>query len=136
MKKIELNDNWTMKKVGVSENIKAFVPGSVYGDLLSAGKMEDPFWKDNEEAALKLMDEDYEYSVNFKCDEDLLGKSEILLVFEGLDTLADVYLNDVFLGHANNMHRTWKYQVKKYIKNDNVNFAVLPKIKIRKNRII
>ena len=59
-----------------------------------------------------------------------------LLVFEGLDTLADVYLNGVFLGHANNMHRTWKYQVKKYIKNDNVNFAVLPKIKIRKNRII
>ena len=119
MKKIELNNNWTMKKVGKSEIINAFVPGSVYGDLLSAGKMEDPFWKDNEDAALKLMDEDYEYILNFKCDEDLLGKTEVLLVFEGLDTLADVYLNGVFLGHANNMHRTWKYLVKKYIKNDN-----------------
>ena len=119
MKKIELNNNWTMKKVGKSESINALVPGSVYGDLLSAGKMEDPFWKDNEDAALKLMDEDYEYILNFECDEDLLGKTGVLLVFEGLDTLADVYLNGVFLGHANNMHRTWKYLVKKYIKNDN-----------------
>ncbi|MCQ2536503.1 MAG: glycoside hydrolase family 2 protein, partial [Lachnospiraceae bacterium] len=120
MRRLELDKNWTMKMVDGNESFDALVPGSVYGDLLSAGKMEDPFWKDNEEAALKLMDEDYEYSVNFKCDEDLLGKTEVLLVFEGLDTLADVYLNGVFLGYANNMHRTWKYQVKKYIKNDNV----------------
>lgn len=120
MRRLELDKNWTMKMVDGNESFDALVPGSVYGDLLSASKMEDPFWKDNEEAALKLMDEDYEYILNFECDEDLQGKTEVLLVFEGLDTLADVYLNDVFLGHANNMHRIWKYQVKKYIKNDNV----------------
>ena len=48
MKKIGVNNNWEMRRVGDGEWIMATVPGSVYGDLLQAGKMEDPFWKDNE----------------------------------------------------------------------------------------
>ena len=120
MKRLELDKNWTMKNLNGNESIEAFVPGSVYGDLLSAGKMEDPFWKDNEEAALKLMDDDYEYTASFACDDEMLQKSEVMLVFEGLDTLADIYFNDVFLGHANNMHRIWKYPVKRYISKDNI----------------
>ena len=120
MKRLELDKNWTMKKLNGNESIEAFVPGSVYGDLLSAGKMEDPFWKDNEEAALKLMDDDYEYTASFACDDEMMQKSEVMLVFEGLDTLADIYFNDVFLGHANNMHRIWKYPVKRYISKDNI----------------
>ena len=60
-----LNKNWTMHRVGDAEVIPAVVPGSVYTDLLREGKMEDPFWKDNEYKALKLMDDDYEYVCNF-----------------------------------------------------------------------
>ena len=43
-----LHDNWTMHRIGEKEWIPAVVPGSVYGDLLREGRMEDPFWKDNE----------------------------------------------------------------------------------------
>jgi beta-mannosidase len=41
------------------------VPGSVYNDLLNAGRMEDPYWRDNEMKALALMDEDYRYNTTF-----------------------------------------------------------------------
>jgi len=51
MKTVLLNENWTMCQAGMGEWIPANVPGSVYGDLLIAGKIENPFWKDNEDEA-------------------------------------------------------------------------------------
>lgn len=121
MKKIDVNNSWEMHRVGDDDWITATVPGSVYGDLLQAGKMEDPFWKDNEIEALKLMDYDYEYRTSFSCDDELLGSEEVILRFEGLDTIADITLNGVKLGHADNMHRTWEYSVKDTLKQtDNI----------------
>ena len=119
MKKVLLNQNWEMKRVDESVYINAKVPGSVYCDLLAAGKMEDPYWKDNEDAALSLMDYDYEYVSHFTCDEEMLNKSEVVLVFEGLDTLADIYLNGTHIAYVDNMHRTWNYAVKDLLEAEN-----------------
>lgn len=116
MKDITLHENWKMHRVGESQWIDGVVPGSVYGDLLKNGKMENPFWKDNEDEALKLMDYDYEYETNFDCSKDLLDMDELLLRFEGLDTIADITLNGRKLGHVDNMHRTWEYSVKELLK--------------------
>ena len=81
MKKIDVNNSWEMHRVGDDDWITATVPGSVYGDLLQAGKMEDPFWKDNEIESLKLMDYDYEYRTSFSCDDELLESDEVILRF-------------------------------------------------------
>lgn len=131
MRKILLDTNWKMRQLqeasqchtcedADSEYIPAVVPGSVYCDLLAAGRMENPYWKDNEDAALKLMDYNYEYVTTFETDDDLMNSTEILLVFEGLDTLADIYLNGEKLGYADNMHRTWKTPVKSFLKQKSV----------------
>lgn len=121
MIKINLDKNWKMHQVGQDKTINATVPGSVYGDLLDAGLMENPFWKDNEDKALKLMDYDYEYITSFECDDSVIDSDKVVLHFDGIDTLADIYLNDVLLGYADNMHRIWEYSVKDIIrKNDNV----------------
>ena len=118
MKTITLHNNWMMHRSDESDWIKANVPGSVYGDLLLAGKMEDPFWKDNEDAALKLMDYDYEYCTKFSCEKKFLKLDEIILRFEGLDTIADITLNGVKLGHVENMHRIWEYSVKEMLRQE------------------
>lgn len=118
MKTVPLHENWTMNRVGSEEIFSATVPGSVYGDLLAAGKMEDPFWKDNEDKALALMNEDYEYCTVFDCDEELLCLDKVILRFDGLDTIADIFLNDVYLSHAENMHRTWEYSVRELLKKE------------------
>ncbi len=118
MKDIRLDNGWQMHQVGQDEWIPATVPGSVYGDLLTAGKMEDPFWKDNEDEALKLMEHDYEYVTHFSCEKELLVLSEVLLRFDGLDTIADITLNGSQLGHVENMHRTWIYPVKHLLKEE------------------
>ena len=120
MKIITLHDNWKMHRSDESEWIEATIPGTVYGDLLNAGKMENPFWKDNEDAALKLMEYDYEYCTGFSCDKELFDSNEIILRFEGLDTIADITLNGVKLSHVENMHRTWEYPVKKLLKQEDI----------------
>lgn len=119
MKKVLLHNNWEMHRADEQEWIAATVPGSVYGDLLNAGKMEDPFWKDNEDEALQLMDYDYEYRTSFSCDKDMLANDEVILHFDGLDTIADIILNGVKLGHVENMHRIWEYSVKEFLKEEN-----------------
>lgn len=116
MYKTEIHTNWNMRRAGETETIPATVPGSVYGDLLAAGKMEDPFWKDNEVEATKLMDYDYEYETSFDCPDEIIGCDEIVLRFEGLDTIADIRFNGCLIGHAENMHRTFEFSVGNLVK--------------------
>ncbi len=113
-----LHDGWKMRNVKDKRFLPAAVPGSVYNDLLNAGKMEDPYWRDNELAALKLMDEDYEYTTSFIPDEGILSSDRAVLRFNGLDTLADIYLNGELLGSVDNMHRIWDYEVLTLLKPD------------------
>ena len=111
-----ISENWKMRRVGEESFQEARVPGTVYTDLLRNGNMEDPFYKDNELKALKLMDEDYEYVTQFACGEAVLNSHKVLLRFEGVDTIADLYLNGSLIGSPDNMHRTWEYEVKQLLR--------------------
>ncbi|MFP3090936.1 glycoside hydrolase family 2 protein [Treponema sp. TIM-1] len=111
-----LHDNWQMKKTTETGYLPAQVPGSVYNDLLLNKKMEDPYWRDNEDRALAILENDFEYVNRFTPSPELSGSSRVVLRCEGLDTLADLYLNGEILGKADNMHRTWEYEVKDRLK--------------------
>ena len=114
MKERELNQNWTMRCVEDLQWQEAIVPGTVYTDLLRNGNMENPYWKDNEDAICSLMEKDYEYQCTFQ-GEETSELSSVFLRFEGLDTVADIYLNNVHVGNAESMHRTWEYPVKEVL---------------------
>ena len=115
MEKRGLSEGWKMRRLNGagegSEWQEAVVPGSVYTDLLRNHQIDDPYWKDNEDAVCALMEDDYEYECSFDCGraEEYTG---VYLRFDGLDTVADIYLNDAYVGHAENMHRVWEYDVK------------------------
>ena len=107
-----LHTNWTMKDKSWDGYIPAFVPGDLYSDLLRNGKTEDPYYRDNELEALKLSEKEYEYVCTFEAEEAALSEERVLLRFEGIDTLADVFVNGIYVGAADNMHRIWEYDVK------------------------
>jgi beta-mannosidase len=109
----KLHENWKMRKAGDGEYLSAKVPGSVYHDLLINKKMDDPFWRDNEDGAFTLMEHDWEYECVFTPDPAVLAGSRVLLCCDGLDTLADLYLNGAPIGTAGNMHRVWEFDVKR-----------------------
>ena len=89
MKRIDRNQNWKLRimddTIDAGAYIPAIVPGSVYNDLTNAGRMEDPYWRDNEMEALELMKNDFEYRGSFDVDADeLAGADEAILRFGGL----------------------------------------------------
>ncbi|MCL2662921.1 MAG: glycoside hydrolase family 2 protein [Oscillospiraceae bacterium] len=113
MKTQSLSGNWTLEILGDSpfkgEQLPAAIPGSVYSTLLNNEKMPDPYWRDNELEALKLMDYDFVFTRTFDIEDN--DANAILLVCEGLDTLCDLELNGKKVGYADNMHRHWEFDI-------------------------
>ena len=81
--------------------------------------IEDPFYRLNEKQQQWIDKVDWEYQASFILSEDILRKQHIELVFEGLDTYADVFLNDTLILTADNMFRTWRIDCKPYLKPEN-----------------
>jgi beta-mannosidase len=109
---ITLDGIWQCKGTNEEEWIQASVPGSVIRDLYKQGKLENPYWRTNEELAIELGRQDYEYKRSFDLREDFLEHERILLRCEGLDTLAELMLNGSHLTSTDNMHRTYEMDVK------------------------
>ena len=55
--------------------------------------MEDPFFGENENAALLLSREDYTYRKSFSIPASLTEQDRVELFCEGLDTLAEVRIH-------------------------------------------
>jgi beta-mannosidase len=115
MQKLSLNGAygaWQFRQCGTNEWLPATVPGGVHTDLLALGKIPDPFVADNELKVMWVAENDWEYQHSFTVPAGLLAEEKVSLVCDGLDTIADVYLNGTYLGHAENMFRRWEWQVK------------------------
>ena len=95
---------------------KGIVPGTVLTDMMDGGLIEDPYWRTNEYETRELSRRDYQYEREFEVPESFFREEEQCLVFEGLDTIADIYLNDELLLAVNDMHRTWRIDVKGKLK--------------------
>ncbi|MCL2181618.1 MAG: glycoside hydrolase family 2 protein, partial [Treponema sp.] len=107
-----------MRKLNSGSLLPAVVPGSVYNDLLKNKQIEDPFWRDNEDKAFSVMENDFEYRCEFSVPPKMLGMDKILLRCEGIDTIADIFLNNKSISHTDNMHRIWEFDVTGIIKKD------------------
>ncbi len=103
--------DWKIKRVSNGTVYDAAVPGSVLYTLCENGVIPDLFVGDNEKYALKMMEEDFEYETAFDCSSKIFESRKKELVFEGIDTLADIWLNGQKLFHAENMHRTYVIDV-------------------------
>ncbi|WCT54363.1 glycoside hydrolase family 2 TIM barrel-domain containing protein [Paenibacillus kyungheensis] len=107
---------WTFKAVDESEWLPATVPGTVHTDLLDNGKISNPFYGTNEKDVQWIDKKDWEYITTIDVEAPVLNHSHIELVFAGLDTYADVYVNEQHVLSADNMFRTWRADVKPYVK--------------------
>lgn len=116
MQTCTLNGTWQLSAGHRSlESVDMQIPGTVLSGLLAAGKIKDPFYRTNEDATRALFWKDYVFTRTFDVDEELLAQQHIVLVCEGLDTLAEISINGTFLSKTDNMHRTWKFQAKKLL---------------------
>lgn len=109
---MNISSGWQFRKRDETKWYPAKVPGEVHTDLLANKLIPDPFYRDNEKKLQWIEKEDWEYKTTFATTPSFLNRKNIELVFDGLDTYADVYLNGKLLLQANNMFRQWKADVK------------------------
>lgn len=112
----QLNDHWQFKQLRSAKWYEAKVPGEVHTDLLRNQLIADPFYRDNEKKLQWIEKENWEYRTTFSVSANLLLKKNVDLVFDGLDTYADVYLNGKLVLKADNMFRRWTIPVKGNLK--------------------
>jgi beta-mannosidase len=125
MEKIYLHKDWTLKPVSItgippgvqfpSEGIPATIPGTVHTDLLMHDYIEDPFYADNEQQLQWIHHVDWVYHSFFTPHSGLSLDRPIHLVCEGLDTLAEIVLNEKLLVQTRNMFRSYRLAVSSYI---------------------
>lgn len=108
----DINEGWRFRQGRSEIWYPATVPGTVHTDLMDNEIIEDPFYRLNERAVQWVDKEDWMYETYLTPTSDELAASNQDLVFYGLDTYADVYLNGKPLLNADNMHRTWRVDVK------------------------
>ncbi len=110
-KKTSLNGEWILSCIELDCQVKGNVPGSVYDDLMQASVIPDPFDQDNEYMVREYMNHDYAYEREFQFDYELISRRKNFLVFEGIDTLGEVYLNGILIANTDNMHRTYRFPI-------------------------
>ncbi len=117
-----LDSGWQFRAVAnadradVKEWHPAQVPGVIQTDLLHGNLIPDPFDRDNEFHLQWVGLADWEYQTTFQVDAAALAHDHLDLVFDGLDTFADVYLNDKSILQADNMFRRWRISAKTLLK--------------------
>lgn len=112
------------------------VPGGVYSDLMNTNIIDDIFTFYNDNDTVWVGTINWTYALNFTgkfrdmsklnsdhtnwfkipVDPTLLDFEHVNLVFDGVDTFADVVLNDVIIGATENMFVRYIYDVKDILK--------------------
>ena len=98
--------------IAAAAAVPAVVPGVVHLDLMRAGLIPDPYLDDNESALAWIGLVDWTYDTTFALRTDELAAASVHeLVFDGLDTVASVSLNDAVIAEVANQHRSYRIDV-------------------------
>lgn len=124
IKSISLNGEWRLRAIGKIPSgiefpgtaFKGNVPGTVHTDLMSSGVIPDPFYRDNESKVQWIENLDWEYSKEFGLDAVEVSYPTIYLTFEGIDTVAEIFLNNVRILCTRNMFVTHRVRIEKIVR--------------------
>jgi beta-mannosidase len=116
MKRIDLDGKWEFRRAGTNIWMEARVPGCIHTDLMRNNLIPDPYYRDNEKDLQWISDIGWEYMKTFTVSDTLFRSPHIELVCKGLDTYANVYLNDSLIIVADNMFRDWYADIQPLLK--------------------
>lgn len=72
MERVNLQEGWRFAKANSNKWTPVSVPGTVLSGLLEAGKMQDPYYRENEYEARELLAKDYVFETDFCISEEQL----------------------------------------------------------------
>ncbi len=105
-------DWWQLKQKSEDNWRQIAVPFSLIYSLKKDTTVERIFFRKSPEQNKWIEDSTWECQTSFFIDKSKMKEDNINIIFEGLDTYAEVYLNDSILFFANNMFRKWSIDCK------------------------
>lgn len=108
-----LNCGWNLKTDTLDINLQVDLPSEAHADLYSAGLIPHPYGEGDVEEKLQWIPQhQWDYSLRFDVDNKIWNQDHIELIFNGLDTYADVWLNGEKILHSDNMFVRYEKDVK------------------------
>ncbi|GMT46194.1 MAG: beta-mannosidase [bacterium] len=130
----KLVSEWQFKMAADTVWHPAKVPGTVQTDLLMNKLIPDPFYGTNESKLQWIGKENWIYKTRFDVADNIFNKKHIELIFNGLDTYAEVRLNGKLILNADNMFRTWKVDCKKILRKKGNTLTILFRSPLKVNK--
>lgn len=100
---LHLDKGWEFSRHDSTAWLPATVPGVVQYDLIRHGLLPDPNYRLQEEQAQWPEEHDWDYRLLFSLTEQQLRSPRAILMAEGLDTYATVFLNGKKIMESRNM---------------------------------
>ena len=88
-----LNEGWNLQTDTLNIDLQVNVPSVAQSDLFEAGIIPNPYLGKVEQDLQWIPQHHWDYSLTFNVEDAVFEKDNIELVFNGLDTYADVFLN-------------------------------------------
>ena len=112
-----LNHGWRLTTDTLNIDLQVDIPSEAHADLYSAGIIPHPYGEGDVEEKLQWIPQRiWDYSLTFNVDDNVWNNDNIDLIFNGLDTYADVWLNGEKILHSDNMFLRYEKEVKKFLK--------------------
>ena len=131
MNRTTLHDGWTLRAAGgpvpdhiAGRTIDAQVPGTAHTDLLTAGLIEDPYVDLGENELVWAHRAQWLYATTFAA-QPAADDERVDLVFDGLDTIAEISMDGALIGSTANMHRGYRFDVRSRLTGEEQALTVL-----------
>ncbi len=116
MIKRAIDKNWRMKKPADKEYLPCgSLPVSVYQTLIDNEIIENPYYRENEYIYRDISRYDYDFKTVFAVDKSILSHDKVLLKLDGVDTISDIYINNIYVGSTDNMFRIYVFDIKEQL---------------------
>ncbi len=100
---IALNEGWELSSE-IQPGIKVNLPATIQQSLFSQGIIPDPYGDQNFDSLQWIWDQNWVFTKRFSLPQSWSEYDRIEVNFPGLDTYADIFLNDSLIGRSKNAH--------------------------------
>ena len=112
MKYKSINTDWSVscETEDGCITLPAQIPGNVLGDLVRGGIMQDPYFGENSLAFHEFEYKDFAYETSFSSPDFVHGE-RVVLLFRGVDTIAEYFLDGSPIGASRNMFIEHRFDI-------------------------
>jgi len=126
---VDLSGKWEFKEYPAAARrmrdlesggwMQATMPGSVYKNLIEAGQLSETDLYENPEKYRQISEKPWVYRKKFDICDELFDCERLEVVFDGLDTITSIWLNNRLIGRTDNMFTAFWFNVKSLLKPKN-----------------